>query len=108
HQDKEDDALVGVRSTALLFGERSRLWLTGLYGGALLLFAGAFAAAEAPMPALAGLVAAGAHMWRQIRTLDIHDSDQCLMLFKSNTVVGWLIFLGLLGGAVWVSISPQF
>ena len=78
HQDKEDDELAGVRSTARLFGERTRLWLIGLYGGALLLFAGAFAAAQVPMPALAGLVAAGAHMWRQIRALDIDDPTSAL------------------------------
>jgi len=58
------------------------------------------------MPALAGLLAAGAHMHRQIRTLDIDDPDQCLRLFKSNSVVGWLIFLGLVGGGVWVALKP--
>jgi 4-hydroxybenzoate polyprenyltransferase len=108
HQDKEDDALVGVRSTARLFGRNTRIWLAGLYGGALFLTATAFAAAAVPLPALAGLVAAAAHMARQIRMLDIDDADQCLRLFKSNTVVGWLIFLGLVGGGVWVSISPLF
>ncbi len=108
HQDKEDDALVGVRSTARLFGNRTREWLIALYGGALLFFMVAFANAAVPMPALAGLLAAGAHMWRQIRVLDIDDADQCLQLFKSNSVVGWLIFLGLLGGGVWASISPNF
>ncbi|MBS3648287.1 4-hydroxybenzoate octaprenyltransferase [Pseudaminobacter sp. 19-2017] len=106
HQDKEDDALVGVRSTARLFGENTKLWLTGLYTGALCLFALAFDAAEAPLPALAGLVAAGAHMARQVRMLDIDDPDQCLALFKSNNVVGLLIFLGLLGGAVWMAMKP--
>src|SRR5690606_14501073 len=94
HQDKEDDELAGVKSTARLFGERTRAWLAGLYGGALLLFAVAFAAAEVPLPALAGIVAAGVHMWRQIRVLDIDDPDQCLALFKSNRTVGWLVFLG--------------
>jgi 4-hydroxybenzoate polyprenyltransferase len=108
HQDREDDALVGVRSTARLFGDRTRQWLIVLYGGALLFFAVAFANAAVPMPALAGLLAAGAHMWRQIRVLDIDDGDQCLRLFKSNAIVGWLIFLGLLGGGVWASISPHF
>jgi 4-hydroxybenzoate polyprenyltransferase len=106
HQDKEDDAIVGVRSTARLFGENTKHWLVGLYGGALILFALAFAKAEAPMPALAGLLAAGAHMARQIATLDIDNPDQCLKLFKSNNVVGWLIFLGLLGGAIWVAVKP--
>jgi 4-hydroxybenzoate polyprenyltransferase len=106
HQDKEDDAIVGVRSTARLFGENTKQWLAGLYGGALIFFALAFAKAEAPMPALAGLVAAGAHMARQIGALDIDNPDQCLKLFKSNNVVGWLIFLGLLGGGIWVAIKP--
>lgn len=108
HQDKEDDAIVGVRSTARLFGARTKAWLVGLYGAALLFFAVAFAHAVVPMPALAGLVAAGAHMARQVRTLDIDDPDQCLALFKSNSMVGWLIFLGLLGGGVWATISPYF
>jgi 4-hydroxybenzoate polyprenyltransferase len=106
HQDKEDDAIVGVRSTARLFGENTKSWLAGLYGGALMLFALAFAAAEVPLPALAGLVAAGAHMARQIAVLDIDDPDQCLRLFKSNGVVGWLIFAGLLGGGVWQALKP--
>jgi len=108
HQDKEDDAIVGVRSTALHFGGKTKQYLIVLYGGALLLFAGAFAAAEVPFPALAGLVAAGAHLWRQIRVLDIDNGDQCLALFKSNSVVGWLIFIGLLCGGLWAVISPEF
>lgn len=108
HQDKEDDALVGVRSTARLFGDRTKIWLTGLYATALLFFATAFALAEVPLPALAGLLAAGSHMIRQIRSLDIDDPDQCLRLFKSNSTVGWLIFLGLLGGGIWAVISPYF
>ena len=108
HQDKEDDALVGVRSTARLFGKHTKIWLVGLYGGALVLFGCAFAAAALPMPALAGLAAAAAHMMRQINVLDIDDPDQCLRLFKSNGTVGWLIFLGILGGAVWHAIRPMF
>lgn len=108
HQDKEDDALVGVRSTARLFGDKTKQWLIGLYAGALLFFGVAFANAGVPMPALAGLVAAGAHMMRQIRVLDIDNPDQCLKLFRSNGTIGWLIFLGLLGGGLWASISPNF
>ncbi|MGB3833360.1 MAG: 4-hydroxybenzoate octaprenyltransferase [Mesorhizobium sp.] len=106
HQDKEDDAIVGVRSTARLFGEATKTWLVVLYGGALMCFAVAIASAQAPVVALAGLIAAGAHMARQILTLDIDDPDQCLKLFKSNNQVGWLIFLGLIGGALWVALKP--
>lgn len=108
HQDKEDDALVGVRSTARLFGERTKAWLVGLYGGALMLMAVAVAGAEAPLPALAGLVAAGVLLARQIVTLDINDPDQCLRLFKSNNVVGLIVFLGLIGGGAWLAFKPAF
>ncbi|TPI29317.1 4-hydroxybenzoate octaprenyltransferase [Mesorhizobium sp. B3-2-1] len=106
HQDKEDDAIVGVRSTARLFGDNTKAWLAGLYGGTLICFAIAFASAQAPVVALAGLIAAGAHMARQIAVLDIDDPDQCLRLFRSNNQVGWLIFLGLIGGALWVALKP--
>jgi 4-hydroxybenzoate polyprenyltransferase len=106
HQDKEDDALVGVRSTARLFGANTKWWLVRLYGGALMLFAIAFALARVPLPALAGLVAAGVHMARQVRVLDIDDPDQCLRLFHSNKMVGWLIFIGLLAGGLWASLAP--
>jgi 4-hydroxybenzoate polyprenyltransferase len=106
HQDKEDDALVGVKSTARLFGDSTKSWLIGLYGGALILMASAFSAAGVPIVAMAGLLAAGAHMARQIFVLDIDDPDQCLKLFKSNNVVGWMIFLGLIGGGAWVALKP--
>jgi 4-hydroxybenzoate polyprenyltransferase len=106
HQDKEDDAIVGVRSTARLFGDNTKSWLAALYGGALMCFAVAFAAAQAPVVALAGLTAAGAHLARQIMVLDIDNPDQCLKLFKSNNQVGWLIFIGLIGGGVWVALKP--
>ena len=69
---------------------------------------GACASAMAPFPALAGLLAAGAHMLRQVQALDIDDPDQCLALFKSNNTVGWLIFLGFVGGGVWMAVSPLF
>lgn len=104
HQDREDDALVGVKSTALLFGKNTKKWLIGLYGGALLLFVYAFATAQVPFPAFAGLLAAGIHMGRQIAVLNIDNPAQCLALFKSNNRVGWLIFLGLIGGGLWAAV----
>jgi 4-hydroxybenzoate polyprenyltransferase len=71
-----------------------------------MLMAIAFALARVPLPALAGLVAAGFHMAHQIRVLDIDNPDQCLRLFHSNKVVGWLIFVGLLAGGLWASFAP--
>ncbi len=106
HQDKEDDALVGVRSTARLFGDSTKSWLIGLYTGALMLFASAFASAEVPIPAFAGLLAAAVHMARQIVELDIDDPAKCLRLFHSNKVVGWLILAGLLASGLWIALKP--
>ncbi|MBY5746033.1 4-hydroxybenzoate octaprenyltransferase [Rhizobium leguminosarum] len=95
HQDKEDDELIGVRSTARLFGDRTRQWLIGLYGLTLVLMFIAFALAGANLIAfLALLGAAGMFAWQIVR-LDINDADQCLALFKSNNRVGLIIFFGL-------------
>ncbi|WLE00894.1 4-hydroxybenzoate octaprenyltransferase (plasmid) [Agrobacterium leguminum] len=106
HQDKEDDALVGVRSTARLFGRHTKTALIVLYGGAISCFAGAFALAQVPPVAFAGPLAAAVHLFRQIVVLDIDDPDQCLRLFRSNNVVGWLIFLGLVLSSLSVAIKP--
>lgn len=96
HQDKEDDALVGVRSTARLFGEDTRRWLVGLYGLTLFLLFVAFAFAGVGFLAYVGLAIAGGMFAYQIRVLDIDDPGQCLALFKFNNKVGAILFLGLL------------
>jgi 4-hydroxybenzoate polyprenyltransferase len=95
HQDKEDDALIGVRSTARLFGERTRQWLVGLYGLTVVLMALSFWLAGVGILAWLGLAAAALMFAWQIRTLDIDDPVQCLALFKFNHVVGFAIFLAL-------------
>jgi 4-hydroxybenzoate polyprenyltransferase len=95
HQDKEDDALVGVRSTARLFAENTKLWLSGLYGLAMLAFVLAFLLAGAGFLAYVGLAVAGVMFAWQILILDIDNPDQCLRLFKFNSRVGLVVFLGL-------------
>jgi 4-hydroxybenzoate polyprenyltransferase len=95
HQDKEDDALIGVRSTARLFGERTRQWLVGLYGLTVVLMALSFWLAGVGILAWLGLAAAALMFAWQIRTLDIDDPEPCLALFKFNHVVGFAIFLAL-------------
>jgi 4-hydroxybenzoate polyprenyltransferase len=100
HQDREDDALVGVRSTARLFGDRTKPALGVLYGGMLALLAAAFFTSGVAPTAYVGLGLAGWHLARQIRALDINDPAQCLALFKSNDAVGWMIFAMLLTTAV--------
>jgi 4-hydroxybenzoate polyprenyltransferase len=95
HQDKEDDELIGVRSTARLFGNKTRQWLIGLYGATLVLMFIAFAMADAGGLSFIGLIVAGGMFAYQIVKLDIDDAEQCLKLFKSNTRVGAIIFAGL-------------
>ncbi len=95
HQDREDDALIGVRSTARLFGERSKAAILALYGATVLLLALAFVTASAGWPAYVGLMIAAAHMAWQLVRLDIDDGEACLSIFKSNRDLGWIVFLGL-------------
>ncbi|GAC1041829.1 4-hydroxybenzoate octaprenyltransferase [Rhizobium sp. No.120] len=95
HQDKEDDELIGVRSTARLFGDQTRLWLVGLYGVTLLLMLLSFALVGTSWLAYLGLIVAGGMFAYQIAVLDINDGAQCLALFKSNNRVGLIIFAGL-------------
>jgi 4-hydroxybenzoate polyprenyltransferase len=95
YQDKEDDELIGVRSTARRFGDRPRPWLFGLYGLAILLLLVSFALAGAGLLAYVGLLIAAILLFYQILVLDIHDAAQCLALFKFNNVVGLILFAGL-------------
>ncbi|KND20009.1 4-hydroxybenzoate octaprenyltransferase [Pannonibacter sp. Q-1] len=94
HQDKEDDALVGVRSTARLFGSWTKVALVVLYSGATVLFALAAAFADAGPFAFAGIALGALHLFWQIVVLDIDDGDQCLKLFRSNDRYGWIVFAG--------------
>ncbi len=95
HQDKEDDALIGVRSTARLFGEKTKPWLILFYGAMLVLLFVACLVAGLGWAAFAGLLAAGAMLFYQIAVLDIDNGAQCLKLFKFNSRVGLVVFLGL-------------
>ncbi len=95
HQDTEDDMLVGVKSTARLFGDNTRLAIVILYVSALMLFAIAFGLARVGLPAWIGLACVGMHMAWQVTRLDIHDPNKCLRLFKSNSVLGLFMFVGL-------------
>src|SRR6266853_6105156 len=95
HQDREDDALVGIKSTALLFGERTKPLLAMFYGLAagLIGLAGALAGAGALF--WLGLTAFAAHLaWQTVR-LDIGDPDLCLAVFKSDRDAGLILFAGM-------------
>src|SRR5712672_3332213 len=100
HQDAEDDALIGVKSTALLFGARTKPALMVFYGLAVVLIGVALALAGAGFPAWIGLAAFAAHLVWQIRRLEISDPALCLRIFKSNRDAGLLLVAGFLVDAV--------
>lgn len=94
-QDKEDDAIIGVRSTARLFGRRSHSGIAAFYAAAFVLFGFAFVLAGAGFFAFAALGAGLLHAIVLIVTLDADDPQNCLKRFRANTVTGWIIFAGL-------------
>jgi 4-hydroxybenzoate polyprenyltransferase len=96
HQDRDDDALIGIKSTALLFGERTKPMLALFYGLAVILIGAAGFTAHAGIIFTLGLAAFAAHLGWQIDHLDISDPDNCLMLFKSDRDAGLILFAGLL------------
>ncbi len=103
HQDAEDDALIGVKSTARLFGERTRQALIVFYVLAVVLIGFAIHLAGAGLPAWVGLAAFAAHLAWQIARLKIDDPALCLRVFKSNRDAGLLLFAGLLVDALIVA-----
>lgn len=98
HQDREDDALVGVRSTARLFGEHTRPFLAACYAAAVALLALAGWLAGLGSVFYPALALPAALLARQVATLAIDDPGHCLRLFKANREVGLAIGLAVLLG----------
>jgi 4-hydroxybenzoate polyprenyltransferase len=96
HQDAEDDALIGIKSTARLFGARTREALVVFYGLSVMLIGVALVLAGSRFAAWIGLAAFAAHLVWQINRLDIGDGALCSRVFKSNRDAGLLLFAGLL------------
>jgi 4-hydroxybenzoate polyprenyltransferase len=95
HQDTEDDALIGVKSTALLFGPRTRPMLALFYTLAVLLIGAAGYMAGGGWVFALGLAAFAAHLVWQIVRLDIADPAVCLSVFKSDRDAGLILFAGM-------------
>jgi 4-hydroxybenzoate polyprenyltransferase len=93
-QDIEDDALIGVKSTALKFGASSPTWIGGFFVAALVLIDLAVWQAHGGFISHIGVAAAAAHgLWQMLR-LDINNPQRCRALFLSNKYFGLLILAG--------------
>jgi 4-hydroxybenzoate polyprenyltransferase len=96
HQDKQDDKAIGIRSTALLWGEQSKGWIAVCYAATVaLIIAAGFSAEHRWAIVVAGGIAALHFAW-QVLTVDLDDPANCLSRFQSNRWIGWIILVGLL------------
>jgi 4-hydroxybenzoate polyprenyltransferase len=98
HQDKEDDALVGVKSSARRLGDRTRPALFAFYAAAALLFGAAGHAAGLSWPFWVALAAASAQMAWQAWRVDTDQPADCLAKVRSNRLVGWILLAGIVAG----------
>lgn len=96
HQDRDDDSLIGIKSTALLFRERTPAMLTKFYAVAVVLIGAAGLMAGGGLIFVLGLIAFAAHLAWQVRRIDINDPAHCLVLFKSNRDAGLILFAAML------------
>ncbi len=103
HQDKEDDLAMGLKSTAIRFGERTKRWVASFYAGALVIWTAAFLMAgviPGLIPILGMSLTAGLLAW-QVATLDTSNPANCLKRFKSNREVGWIVLATIVADIVW-------
>jgi 4-hydroxybenzoate polyprenyltransferase len=98
HQDKEDDTRIGVKSSALALGQHTRPWLFVFYAAALLLWAAAGIAGHLRIGYFILFGYAAVQLYRQGARVDTEDPADCLAKFRSNRIVGWAIFAGIIIG----------
>ncbi|HWA48172.1 MAG TPA: 4-hydroxybenzoate octaprenyltransferase, partial [Dongiaceae bacterium] len=98
HQDKEDDALIGVKSTALRLGKGTKAWLIRFDLAMLVLLVGSFAMAGIGWPAYLGIVAIAFHLRWQASDVDLDHPEDCRAKFYSNRWVGWILLAAIVAG----------
>jgi 4-hydroxybenzoate polyprenyltransferase len=96
HQDKKDDILVGVKSTALRLGAASRAWIAAFYALAWAGFAAAALLAGLGWITVLALVPAGVHFAWQAARVDLDSPAACHATFRSNVDLGWLVLAAFL------------
>jgi 4-hydroxybenzoate polyprenyltransferase len=100
HQDKQDDILIGIKSTALRLGENTHKWLVAFYAVTIGLIAFSGYLAGLGWAFYLGLALAAAHLAWQVVTLDTGDAKNCLAKFKSNRTFGLIVFAAVIAGQV--------
>jgi 4-hydroxybenzoate polyprenyltransferase len=100
HQDKADDAAVGVKSTAILFGTRTKPWLAAFYAATVAMIAAAGWQVGLAWPFYVGLGLAAAHLAWQVATVDLDRPKDCLAKFKSNRDFGLAVVAALILGQI--------
>ncbi len=100
HQDKEDDAVVGVKSTALLFGKLTVYWLVFFFAASLALIDTSLWLVSAPLTAHIAIAAAAFHAAWQVSRFDDTNAAVCLQLFRANRNFGAIILFGMLLGCL--------
>jgi len=103
HQDREDDLLIGLKSTALKFGRHSRIWVAGFYLAAVSGWGLAGGLVGLAWPYWLALLAVAAQFVWQVATLDIDVPGNCLARFKSNKWTGLLLAAGVLASFLWTA-----
>ena len=96
HQDKEDDALIGVKSTARFFGEKTRIWLTGFAVATVVPLMLMVASAGLGWAAKIGVIGVAVHLGWQVAACNFDDPNDCKSKFYSNRFVGWILLAGLI------------
>nr|XP_053652721.1 4-hydroxybenzoate polyprenyltransferase, mitochondrial-like [Cherax quadricarinatus] len=100
HQDKYDDVIIGIKSTALKFGETTWMWLSGF---GILMTSGLLLtgySAHLAWPYYLAVTATAAHIAKQVWTLDINNPSDCGQKFRANRHIGLLLFAGIIGGTL--------
>jgi len=100
HQDKIDDRLIGLKSTALLFGDNTKAWLTGFAATmtSSLYLAGYFS--EQMWPYYLALMGVSSHLAWQISTVNFSNSQDCFSKFRSNQFLGFMLFCGIVASTL--------
>lgn len=106
-QDREDDALIGVRSTARLFASKWRIWTTFFYAAALFLWSAAAYLAGAPLATIGLLAAIAALMiWPMLQRIDDAKGETALAGFKFNALIGLAVFVAFAAEPIWRTLRP--